>query len=937
MLDSKYRKFRDAVAAFVPAERIITDPLRLLAYGTDASFYRLIPKIVINVESEGEVARILRLAHKDGIDVTFRAAGTSLSGQAVTDSVLLRLGEGWLGCRIYDNARRIDLEPGIIGAHANRSLAPFGKKIGPDPASIDSCKIGGILANNASGMCCGVAENSYKTLEELRLVFADGTILDTGDDASRRAFREKHPEIIGGLEDLRRQVMAAPELEARIRHKFKIKNTTGYSLNALVDFEDPFDILKHLIVGSEGTLAFVSRVTYRTVVEHAHKASALMLFPDIRTACEATIILKKQPVAAVELMDRPALRSVQDKDGMPPYLKELSDTAAALLVETRAEDKATLDAQIATIKAALSGVPMVRDIEFTPVPQEFAKLWNIRKGLFPAVGSVRATGTTVIIEDVAFPIERLADATLELQGLLEKYGYSEAIIFGHALEGNLHFVFTQDFGDPKEIERYSNLMDDVTAMVVDRYDGSLKAEHGTGRNMAPFVEMEWGKDAYRLMQDIKRIFDPKGLLNPGVILNPDPKAHLKDLKPLPAAHELVDKCIECGFCEPICPSKHITLTPRQRITSWREIQRLRNIPEKSAELAKLLKAYGYQGDGTCATDGLCGTRCPVGIDTGKMTKALRAEHATGRQKKAADWVGGHFEGVARTVSGVLTTVDAVHAVAGTRFMDASSEALHRASLKRIPRWNAQMPKGLGRIKALPVDESNPLKVVYFPSCIARNMGPARGEKIAPLPEVTVRLLRKAGYEVIFPKGMGGLCCGQAFESKGFVAQADAKSAQLEEALLEATRGGELPVLCDTSPCLKRMQEVLDPRLKLYDPAVFVLEFLQDKLSFVRKDKRVALHVTCTSRKMGLEGKLLELAGKCAAKVVVPEDVFCCGFAGDKGFSVPELNASALKTLADKVQDCTEGYSTSRTCEVGLALHGKIPYRSILYLVDECTA
>ena len=936
MLDPTYRKFRDAVADFVPAERIITDPLRLLAYGTDASFYRLIPKIVINVESETEVARILRLAHKAGIDVTFRAAGTSLSGQAITDSVLLRLGEGWLGSRIYDNARRIDLEPGIIGAHANRSLAPFGKKIGPDPASIDTCKIGGILANNASGMCCGVAENSYQTLEELRLVFDDGTVLDTGDDASRRAFLEKRPEIIEGLADLRRRVMADPDLEGRIRHKFKIKNTTGYSLNALVDFEDPFDILKHLIVGSEGTLAFVSRVTYRTVTEHAHKASALMLFPDIRTACEATIILKKQPVAAVELMDRPALRSVQDKDGMPSYLRELSDTAAALLVETRAEDRGTLDAQIEAIKGALSDVPMVRDIEFTPDPREFAKLWNIRKGLFPAVGSVRATGTTVIIEDVAFPIEKLADATLELQGLLEKYGYSEAIIFGHALEGNLHFVFTQDFGDTREVERYRNLMDDVTAMVVDRYDGSLKAEHGTGRNMAPFVEMEWGHEAYRLMQDIKRIFDPKGLLNPGVILNPDPEAHLKDLKPLPAAHELVDKCIECGFCEPICPSRHITLTPRQRITAWREIQRLRNMPEKSSELGKLLKAYGYQGDGTCATDGLCGTRCPVGIDTGKMTKALRAEHATERQKKAADWVGGHFAGVARTVSGTLKAVDTIHAMTGTRFMDASSETLHRVSMRRIPRWNPQMPKGLGRIRPEPVNEANPLKVVYFPSCIARNMGPARGERIDPLPEVTVRILRKAGYEVIFPENMGGLCCGQAFESKGFVAQADAKSAELEDALLGASRNGELPVLCDTSPCLKRMQDVLDPRLKLYDPSVFVLEHLQDKLSFAPRDKRVALHVTCTSRKMGLEDKLVELAGKCASKVVVPQDVFCCGFAGDKGFSAPELNASALKTLADKVQDCAEGYSTSRTCEIGLALHGKIPYRSILYLVDECT-
>lgn len=936
MLAPRYKKFHAALVAFIPTERIITDPLRLLAYGTDASFYRLVPKIVVNVECESEVVKILRLSDSLAVPVTFRAAGTSLSGQAVTDSVLVRLGDGWNGIRIYDNARRIDLEPGIIGAHANRSLAPFGKKIGPDPASIDTCKIGGILANNASGMCCGVAENSYKTLLELRLVLADGTLLDTADDASRRNFRQRHAELLDGLAALRQQVLAKPELEARIRHKFKIKNTTGYSLNALVDFEDPFDILKHLLVGSEGTLAFVSKVTYRTVTEHAHKASALMLFPDIRTACEATIILKKQPVAAVELMDRPALRSVQDKDGMPAYLRELGDTAAALLVETRAEDGEMLDAQIATIKDALGGIPMLREIDFTPVPQEYAKLWNIRKGLFPAVGSVRATGTTVIIEDVAFPIEKLADATLELQDLLLKFGYTEAIIFGHALEGNLHFVFTQDFGVPSEVERYSQLMDSVTSMVVDKYDGSLKAEHGTGRNMAPFVEMEWGQDAYRLMQEIKGLFDPKNMLNPGVILNDDHQVHLKDLKPLPAAHVLVDKCIECGFCEPICPSKNITLTPRQRITSWREIQRLQGLPGHGAELETLLKAYGYNGDSTCATDGLCGTRCPVGIDTGKMTKALRADAVTDRQKDVADWVGEHFSGVSRSISGVLGAVDTLHSMVGRTVMNAGSETLHRVSLRRIPRWNAQMPGGMSRIKPQPINDENPLKVVYFPSCVARNMGPAHDEKIDPLPDVTIRVLRKAGYEVLFPQNMDALCCGQAFESKGFMAQADAKSAELETALLGVSRDGELPVLCDTSPCLKRMRDVLDSRLTFFDPSEFVLQYLQNRLEFSRKIRRVALHVTCTSRKMGLDAKLLELARQCVTEVVVPDDIFCCGFAGDRGFSVPELNKSALATLADKVAGCSEGYSTSRTCEIGLALHGGIPYRSILYLVDECT-
>jgi D-lactate dehydrogenase len=696
MLDSRYRKFRDAVAAFVPAGRIITDPLRLLAYGTDASFYRLIPKIVVNVESEEEVARILRLAHKDGIAVTFRAAGTSLSGQAVTDSVLLRLGEGWLGCRIYDNARRIDLEPGIIGSHANRALLPFGKKIGPDPASIDSCKIGGILANNASGMCCGVAENSYKTLEELRLVFADGTILDTGDDASRRAFRDKHPEIVGGLEDLRRQVMAAPELEARIRHKFKIKNTTGYSLNALVDFEDPFDILQHLLVGSEGTLAFISRVVYRTVVEHPHKASALMRFPDIRSACEAAAALRGA-VSAAEIMDRASIASVQGKPGMPEGLAELGPGVAALLVEVRGATKKELDKHIATVRKTIAHIPSLTEHEFTADPAAFGVLWNVRKGLFPAVGAVREAGTTVIIEDVAFPIESLADATLELQGLFVRHGYDKAIIFGHALEGNLHFVFTQDFNVQSEIDRYAAFMDDVTHMVADKYKGSLKAEHGTGRNMAHFVELEWGAAAFALMREIKALFDPRGLLNPGVILNDDPRAHLKNLKPLPAADDGIDRCIECGFCEPVCPSRNLTLTPRQRIVAYREIARRKQAGQPGAEeLAAFEKRYGYDGEGTCAADGLCSQRCPVSIDTGKFIKHYRS---LGHGKAALVMASATAAQMPLTTAALgvaLRVAGAAHDILGDRAMDAVSGALHTYSGRRFPRWNVSMPRAAVR-------------------------------------------------------------------------------------------------------------------------------------------------------------------------------------------------------------------------------------------------
>ena len=881
---------------------------------------------------------ILREAGKLQLPVTFRAAGTSLSGQAITDSILIRLGPGWNRYRVFDNAGKIQLQPGIIGGQANRILAEFDRKIGPDPASIDSAKIGGILANNASGMCCGVEQNSYRTLDTMRIILADGTIVDTGDDKSKAACQKNHPQLLEGLAALRHRVLVDTELTERIRYKFKIKNTTGYSLNALVDFEDPFDIMQHLMIGSEGTLGFIADVVYRTVVEHRHKASALIFYPDIQTVCEAVVILQNQPVVAAELIDRAGLASVTGKPGMPPFLGELGPAVTALLIETRAESAEELHSQIDQITASLASLETVRPIEFTAIPDEFNQLWKIRKGLFPAVGAVRQTGTTVIIEDVAFPMEHLAQATLDLQALFVKHGYNEAIIFGHALAGNLHFVFTQDFSIQEEVVRYRNFMDEVVRMVVDQYDGSLKAEHGTGRNMAPFVEKEWGEAAFGLMKEIKALFDPHGLLNPGVILNSDLEAHIKNLKPLPATHELVDKCIECGFCEPICPSRNLSFTPRQRIVGRREISRQMAAKSPSGDLKKLAKAYSYPGMDTCAADGLCSTLCPVGIDTGKMVKSLREEAHGQLAESVANYVADHFKGITRSVSGVLNTVDAVHKLTGTPFMETASQLAHSGSGGHVPLWNREMPSGVPTLQPAPYPGGNHPLVVYFPSCASRAMGgPSRAEtNRSPLPQQTLALLVKGGYGVILPENVDSLCCGQAFESKGFKEQADRKAEELSQALLKVTNNGELPILCDTSPCLMRMRNTLDKRLHLYEPVEFVLEFLQDRLVFARKKERIAIHATCSTRKMGLEGKLRQLAMLCAKEVVVPEDIHCCGFAGDRGFNFPELNQSALRGLKEQVYGCEAGYSTSKTCEIGLALHAEIPYRSILSLVDEVT-
>jgi D-lactate dehydrogenase len=931
-------EFLAATRQLIPAERLFDDALSTLAFGTDASFYRLIPKLVVRVEREEEVVELLRLAAAHRVAVTFRAAGTSLSGQAISDSVLIVLGDHWNGREIRDSGARIRLQPGVIGAAANAALAPLGRKIGPDPASINAAKIGGIVANNSSGMCCGTAHNTYHTLAGMRLVLADGTVLDTENAASVAAFRQSQAALLEQLATLGRQTRANAELAARIRHKYRLKNTTGLSLNALVDFDDPLDILTHLMVGSEGTLGFISAVTYHTVVEHPHKASALLVFADVETCCRAVPVLRQQPVSAVELLDRRSLRSVENMAGMPEWVRALSDGACALLVESRAASAALLTEQTVQIMAAVESFPRERRVDFSSDPQVYNQLWKIRKETFPAVGAVRATGTTVIIEDVTFPVEVLAEGVNRLIELFDRHGYHEAIIFGHALEGNLHFVFTQGFDDPAQVARYEAFMQDVAQLVAVEFGGALKAEHGTGRNMAPFVELEWGSDAYRLMWAIKRLLDPQGILNPDVVLSEDAQIHLKHLKPMPAADEIVDKCIECGFCEPVCPSNGLTLTPRQRIVIWRDIQARRRAGIDTRELEQ---AFAYQGVDTCAATGLCAQRCPVGINTGELVRKLRATDA--RHDRRANWLAGNF---ATALSGMrlsLRAAGTAQRLLGAPRLQHLSAMARRLSAGRLPQWTPAMPQALRFVQpeARPqVDRapSDKPRVVYLPACVSRTLGPARGDaEQTSLLDKTRALLEKAGFEVVFPSQLDRLCCGQPFTSKGYPQQGDAKRDELLQALREASRGGRDPIFCDTSPCtLRLVQNGAASGLQLLDPVAFIRTHLLDRLEFRPQDTPVAVHVTCSTQHLGEAQGLIDIARRCSTQVVVPEGIHCCGFAGDKGFTTPELNANALKGLRGAVQHCAEGISTSRTCEIGLSSHGGIDYHGLVYLVDRVT-
>lgn len=941
MLESRYQQFYDEISTKISKDKIFTDKLHTLAYGTDASFYRLIPKIVIKADNAKEVQDIIELSNSMNLSITFRAAGTSLSGQAISDSILIITSRNFSNFKIASDASFISLQPALTGAQANGLLARYSKKIGPDPASINAAMIGGIAANNASGMCCGISQNSYKTLKSMKLIFADGTKLDTACNESKDAFRKSHKEFLEQLKEFSRETKSNEELRAKIEKKFKIKNTCGYSINALIDFDDEFEILQHLIIGSEGTLAFIEEITYYTVEDLKDKASALIYFKDMKEACNAVTKLKlardsnQIVVDAVELMDRAALRSIENDPVMPKFIKDFDYEVTALLIETRALNDEKLDIQIKQIEELLKEFEVKREIYFTKDEYEYTLYWKIRKGLFPAVGAVRVTGTTVIIEDVAYPIECLAEATLELQGLFKKYDYSEALIFGHALEGNFHFVFTQDFSDAKEVKRYDDLMNEVVNSVALKYQGSLKAEHGTGRNMAAFVEVEWGLDAYIIMKKIKSLFDPKGLLNPGVIINDDKEAHLKNLKTLPATNEIVDKCIECGFCEPTCPSNELTLTPRQRIVINREISRLEHLGN-TKEANEYKKLYQYDGIETCATCSLCSSACPVKIDTGSLTKHLRAEQLTPGAKSIANFVANNFSTTLKGVRFGLHSANFMHKVLGTASMETFTKTMRDLSRKSLPKWSVTMPKGTN-INLNFEQKVRDKKVVYFPSCITRSMGlndVSKEEK--QLFDVTVEILQKAGYQIIFPKDLSNLCCGMPFSSKGFIEASNTKSSQLEDALLYASEFGEYPILCDTSPCTKKMMESFSHKLDIYEPIEFALEFLTKDLEFTPINEPITIHTTCSSRKMGLEDKFKKLANLCSTTVIIPSDVKCCGFAGDRGFNFPELNKSALRYLKEQTAGAKMAFSTSKTCEIGLSDESGLDYNSIFYLINRVT-
>lgn len=941
----------------------------LVAMAHDASHYLLRPHTVATPTSIAQVAELLAEASRTGRPLTFRSGGTSLSGQGVTDQLLVDTRAGFRGIEVLDGGERVRVQPGATVRQVNARLARHGRRLGPDPASEIACTIGGVIANNSSGMACGIEQNTYRTLESMTLVLASGATIDSastdsdGRDADEQ-LRAAAPELWAGLSALRARVLADEESVASTRRLFAMKNTMGYGLNSFLDHERPIDLLVRIMIGSEGTLGWVGEAVFRTVPVAPLVATGLLVFPSLAAATAALPDLVDAGLATIELMDATSLRVAQTLGDAPAAITALTiDRHAALLVEVHSATDAELAFGLAAADRAIAGLPLAAPFAFSREPAARAALWHVRKSLYAAVAEARPSGTTAILEDVAVPVANLLPTCEALEAMFARYGYESAVIFGHAKDGNIHFLLTERFDTPEGVARYAAVTEAIVELVLAQ-GGTLKAEHGTGRIMAPFVERQYGAELTAVMRAVKELCDPAGVLNPGVIITDDAQAHLKHLKTTPTVEAEVDRCVECGYCEPTCPSRTLTLTPRQRIVVRRELAAAE--ARGDSELVEaLLVDEPYESVQTCAVDGLCGIACPVSINTGDLVRRLRAETRTpgrGVWNAAAE----HWDATTRTASAGLSVADALP----TPLVRAASSAA-RALLGTdvVPRYEAGLPRGGARRSrvlevspvvriAAPVAAAQ-YTAIYLPACVGTMFGPegghAGGDADGGATAAFLALCERAGVTLLVPEGIDGLCCGTPWKSKGHTAGHTAMRDRVREsveALGPAAAG--LPIVSDAASCTEGFAGLLGGPAdaargdgpgarRVIDAVTFAAETLLPRLSVLERQGRVAVHPTCSTQALGATEALVTIARAVADEAVVPEAWGCCAFAGDRGMLHPELTAAAtadevrdLDRLRREGGDFDHAVSANRTCELGMSRATGMPYRHVLELLELAT-
>lgn len=917
------------------SRKISNDEIDLIGASRDASFYSIKPKVIVYPQNDFDIISLFQYAHLKKKSITFRAAGTSLSGQGLTNSILADISKAWKNLEVKNNGVEIKTEPGVIAAFLNQKLSAYRRVIGPDPASLSACMLGGIIANNSSGMRSGINRNAYNTIKDIRIILANGVIVDTEAQDADENLKLSAPDIYQGLLEIRDEILKDKNLIEKITNQYKVKNTVGYSLNSFIDYQTPLDILMHLMVGSEGTLAFISNATLQTFVAHPVKLTGILVFPDVQSAASAIMPVRATGVSALEIVDNKSLQSVKNLNAIKQIIGEIDSSMSILLFEFQESTKEIIEEKLSNLLEVVAEFELLRKPLLTWDSAKQVELWSIRSGLLPSLGGSRTAGTTFILEDICFPLDVIHKAIPALIELFEKYDYRETGIYGHGMDGNLHFMLTQNFDNPSEVRRYKNFMDALAELVIERFGGSMKAEHGTGRNIAPFVERQWGEKAYSIMKRIKKLFDPDNILNAGVLINEDENCHIKNIKNYPVLNNDADKCIECGFCEPVCPSADLTLSPRKRIVM------MRCKPDENIVVDEYEHSLDYNLTDTCAVDGLCSVACPIGINTGELVKNIRKNNNTKLSNEISKFFSGHFNRFETVAKSSILAGHFAEFILGEKYLNNVFNFVKRLfRMNKIYHWNSS----IGYPSSIKGSNSSAYDFVYFPTCISRIMGkPAKGD--APSLFDTMKIIsEKAGYELKIPPNIHNYCCGTVFTSKGYHDAYVDSINRLIEMFWNVSDNGKLPIIFDASSCLHTARTCRNDlhedlkskydKLSIIDVSEFLLDYVLPKIQFSKKVERVVLHQTCSTERLNIENKIKTIAEHCANDVIIPESQSCCGMAGDRGLIFPELNVAASQYEKEEIVrlEADGYYSSNLPCETAMSSSTGKNYRSIAYLV-----
>jgi D-lactate dehydrogenase len=880
------------------------------AKACDASLYHYLPEAVLYANDIKDIKQIIEYASQNKKNITFRAAGTSLSGQTVSNGIIVDISRSWKNFKVIENGKYIKSEVGVTGSKLNFELMKFGKRFGPDPASINSAMIGGILANNSSGMSSGIERNPYNALHSIRFVLSSGNEFDTDLEDDYDRFINQEKEIAEFLINTRNEILLKPHLISKIQSKYSLKNTIGYGLNSFIDFSHPLDILSHLLIGSEGTLGFICDATFKTEDLLPEKFTGLLLFSDVFSTCKAIDILKNNGADALEIMDGRCLFSVNDLKDIPEFIKSSKLSDYGLLFQFSQTSKEASNSKQIEVSRICKDLTNLIDFQVTDNIIEQKVLWSIRKGLLASLGASRPRGTSFILEDVAVRLNDLPNAILDLKMLLDFYKFDTGI-YGHGIDGNLHFMLAEDFSKSENIEKFDNLLRSLSDLIVDKYDGSLKAEHGTGRNMAPFVAKEWGSEIYDIMKQTKSKIDVNNIFNSNVVISDDAKINLKNIKSLPLVSEKVDKCIECGFCENSCPSRNITLTPRQRIQIAREFKRL---DINSNEYKVLKNEYQYYGIDTCAKDGVCSINCPVKINTADLIKEIMFDNKSKFANVLADKVSDNLvvlESIMKT--GI--------SIGSSKYVNSMTKNVNKITKVKLPIINHQFKP----VKSIFSQAIIP-DILYIPACTSRLMG---GGEERDLVNQHIYVAERIGINIKIPNEIYGKCCGLSFSSKGFKNQSEKIEKDFIEFIKSETNNFEIPVLIDSSSCYYHLLQN-NKGINLLDTLGFIeLHLEKIKLEF----KNIPIFnffPNCSIKVKNDIDKISRIIHYLSPESKILDSPYCCGSAGDKGIVFPEIVSSSFKNVdfTDFENNC---YSSNISCELSINTYLGTKLKSLIYI------